>query len=293
MVRFQVPGQGTHLGVVRDGQVYDATAAGIIPDLSDFLRARNRAELLERVLAGAPAGPRLADLLQPPAPEAPHLLIPVDQQEIWAAGVTYPLSRDARMRESAEPDVYEKVYSAARPELFLKATPHRAVGPGQPVTIRGDSGWDVPEPELVLVISPDLEIVGYTVGNDVSSRSIEGENPLYIPQAKIWMGSGAVGPAITLAEPGLDPREYVIQLVVYRGQEVAYAAEVAVGTMNRPLPELVEYLGRYNRFPNGVLLMTGTALVPDDSFTLQSGDRVEITIPGIGTLANPVAQAAA
>ncbi|BDG60177.1 fumarylacetoacetate hydrolase family protein [Caldinitratiruptor microaerophilus] len=288
--RFHVPGEGAHVGVVRDGRVHDATAAGLIADLAGFLASPDRLRLAERTFAEAPPGPPLSDLFRPPAPDVPHLLPPLDLQEVWAAGVTYTRSREARMRESGSPDIYDRVYDAPRPEIFFKATPHRVVGPGAPITIRPDSDWDVPEPELAVVLSPDLEVVGYTVGNDVSSRRIEGENPLYLPQAKIWVGSCAVGPVITLAGD-LDPMQSTMQMRIRRGGETVFEGSIAISQMRRSISELVTYLGRYNRFPHGAVLLTGTALVPPDDFTLLPGDRVEITISGIGTLANPVARA--
>jgi len=248
----------------------------------------------------------LADILYSPEPEklakslivrgvtyssvgSAHFLAPVDRQEIWAAGVTYKRSKVAREEESAgAAQFYDKVYSAPRPELFFKATPERVVHPGAPIRVRADSKWNVPEPELTLVISPDLRIVGYTVGNDVSSRDIEGENPLYLPQAKVYHGSCAIGPFITLsgAIPKLTDCE--IRLVIKRNKQVAFDGSTSVAQMNRTPEELVEWLGKDNRFPHGAMLMTGTGIVPPDVFSLSSGDVVEISITGIGTLTNPV-----
>ncbi len=218
------------------------------------------------------------------------LLPPVDRQEVWAAGVTYRRSKVAREEESVgAAQFYDKVYTADRPELFLKATPDRVVGPDAPIRVRRDSKWSVPEPELTLVVSPDLRIVGYTIGNDVSSRDIEGENPLYLPQAKIYHGSCAVGPVVTLARAMPRPEEVTIRLVVRRGSKIAYDGSTSLTAMARTPEGLVDWLGRENHFPNGVLLMTGTGIVPPDDFTLNTGDVVEITITGIGTLSNPVA----
>jgi len=234
----------------------------------------------------------LADLLQYPADataavaaglplfgEAVHTtLAPVDDDhEVWASGVTYLRSRDAREAESAGSNVYNKVYDAVRPELFLKAIGRRAVGPGSGVRIRPDSQWNVPEPELVLVVNRWIEIVGYTAGNDVSSRDIEGENPLYLPQAKVYDRSCALGPGVVLA--GADELgDLPITLRVVRGGVEAFAGETTTSQMRRGLEELVEYLGRDLAFPDGALLMTGTGIVPDDSFKLQPGDEVEVAV---------------
>lgn len=217
------------------------------------------------------------------------LFPPVDAQEIWAAGVTYLRSKKAREDESAgAARFYDLVYTAPRPELFFKATPARVVGPGQPIRVRADSRWSVPEPELALVVSPDLRIVGYTIGNDMSARDIEGENPLYLPQAKVYKQSCAIGPCVTLAT-ALPPREQVaIRLRIERGGTVAFAGETSLARMARPLEELVDWLGRENEFPNGVILLTGTGIVPPDEFTLQTGDVVSITIDGVSELVNPV-----
>jgi 2-dehydro-3-deoxy-D-arabinonate dehydratase len=219
------------------------------------------------------------------------LLPPIDQQEVWAAGVTYLRSKTAREEESAAgggASFYDKVYTAPRPELFFKATSQRVVGPGQPIRARADSRWTVPEPELGLVISPDMRIVGYTIGNDVSARDIEGENPLYLPQAKVYKQSCALGPCVTLAA-AMPPRESVrICMTVKRGDAIAFEGETGLDRMARPLEELVDWLGRENEFPNGVILLTGTGVVPPDNFTLLAGDVVSISIDGIGTLTNPV-----
>lgn len=217
-------------------------------------------------------------------------LAPVDQQEIWAAGVTYKRSKVAREEESkGAAQFYDKVYSAPRPELFLKATPTRVVNPGDPVRIRADATWSVPEPELTLVISPAGKIVGFTVGNDMSSRDIEGENPLYLPQAKIYKGSCAVGPVVTLASAMPALPEVEIKLVIARGGKTAFEGKTTLAQMARTVESLAEWLYKENEFPNGALLMTGTGIVPPDDFTLNRGDKVSITIAGIGTLTNPVA----
>jgi len=216
------------------------------------------------------------------------LLAPIDWQEVWAAGVTYLRSRDARMEESQEKSVYDRVYETDRPELFLKATPHRVSGPGQPVGIRGDSTWDVPEPECTLVINSGGEIMGYTIGNDVSSRSIEGENPLYLPQAKMFDKCAAMGPVIALVWEVDDPANLAIAVKVTRHDAVAFQGETSTNQMHRTFKDLKTYLFRHNHFTHGVFLMTGTGIVPPSEFTLEEGDVVEITIDGIGTLVNPV-----
>ncbi len=217
-----------------------------------------------------------------------ELAAPIDLQEIWASGVTYLRSRDARMEESTQKDVYDIVYEAERPELFFKATASRVSGPGETIGIRSDSTWDVPEPELALVINKQGEIVGYTIGNDVSSRSIEGENPLYLPQAKVYAKCAAVGPHIALVSELANVGDLKIRLVINRNNEVLFDGNTATSQIHRPLDELVSYLRRHNEFPHGVILMTGTGIIPPSEFTLEDGDLVEITIDGIGTLQNPV-----
>lgn len=223
-----------------------------------------------------------------PVPGAVRTVAPLDDQEVWAAGVTYLRSRDARMEESDTPDHYDRVYVADRPELFVKAAPGRIRGPGEETYIRGDSTWDVPEPELTVVADASGAVVAYTIGNDVSSRSIEGENPLYLPQAKVYRGSGAVGPAlVTVSEaPPLDEME--VSLTIRRGGAVVYDDTVDVADLRRPPDELVAWLFRCQDFPRGVALMTGTGLVPDPDFTLDAGDEVTIAITGLGSLTNTV-----
>jgi 2-dehydro-3-deoxy-D-arabinonate dehydratase len=217
------------------------------------------------------------------------LLAPIDRQEVWAAGVTYKRSREARERESAgAASFYDKVYNADRPELFFKATPHRVAGPGAGVRIRRDSRWNVPEPELTLVLSPRFKLVGYTAGNDMSSRDIEGENPLYLPQAKVYDHSCALGPVITLA-PAMPPlAEVSIRLTIDRAGQAAFNGSTSVAQMKRTPEDLIPWLGRDNTFPDGVFLLTGTGIVPPDDFTLASGDLIRIEISGVGCLSNTV-----
>jgi 2-dehydro-3-deoxy-D-arabinonate dehydratase len=215
-------------------------------------------------------------------------LAPLESQEVWAAGVTYFRSRTARMEEAEEAgggNFYDRVYEAPRPELFLKATPHRVVGTGQTMKLRSDSKWIVPEPELVLAINSHGEIFGYTVGNDLSCRDIEGENPLYLPQAKTFDRCAAVGPAIWVSKTP-PAKESQVRLVVRRGNSMAVEGATTLAQIKRSYEELVGYLFHDNSFPQGCLLMTGTGIVPAGDFSLQKGDVVEIEIDGIGTLIN-------
>jgi len=218
------------------------------------------------------------------------LLAPMGNQEVWAAGVTYMRSREARIEESKDSgggDFYAKVYDAERPELFFKATAYRTVGPGEPVRIRKDSKWNVPEPELTLFICSKGTIEGYTIGNDMSSRDIEGENPLYLPQAKSYDGSAAVGPCLYVPENGINP-DAMIKLEILRDASVIFNGEISINRIKRKHAELVEFLFREASFPNGTYLMTGTGIIPPDDFTLSIGDEIRISIEGIGTLVNTV-----
>jgi 2-dehydro-3-deoxy-D-arabinonate dehydratase len=233
-------------------------------------------------LAGVP----LASAVLPP------LLAPVDDDtEVWAAGVTYEVSREARMAESTEAGIYAKVYSAQRPELFFKAIGWRVSGPGVAIGVRDDSTWDVPEPELAVVCDAAGAIVGYTVANDVSSRSIEGENPLYLPQAKIFRGCCGLGPWIRLAGTVPDPYALGIAIRISREGRVVWSGETSTARLHRRLDELVGYVYRGDVFPRGVILATGTSAVPGDDVTLLGGDEVVIDIDGVGTLVNPVRRA--
>ena len=221
---------------------------------------------------------------------ANSLLPPMQSQELWAAGVTYLRSKVERQEEAKDAgggDFYQRVYEADRPELFFKATRHRVVGHGGKVRIRADSAWNVPEPELTLVLNRSGNIVGYTIGNDMSSRSIEGENPLYLPQAKIYDGSAALGPCVYVpAEP--LPASTSISLGIRRAGDVIFTGSIALSMITRTFESLAAWLFRECSFPAGVLLMTGTGIVPDAPFTLHSGDEVAITIDPIGTLVNTV-----
>lgn len=219
-----------------------------------------------------------------------RLTAPIQSQEVWAAGVTYQRSREARKEEAHDAgggDFYQRVYDAERPELFFKASSRRVVGPGQGVRIRKDSKWNVPEPELTLVINARGEIVGYTIGNDMSSRDIEGANPLYLPQAKVYDQSAALGPCLLLASPELSG-DTKIELKVFRAEEPVYSGITALSQMKRGFEELVGYLYRECTFPEGCYLMTGTGIVPPTTFTLEHGDRIAISVPPIGVLENHV-----
>ena len=293
LCRFRTAWPDVHLGLVADGRLYDLAAMGRpeYSDLAAWLKA-----------AAGHVAEAIADLARVPSlvkavssaealldsESAPYLLAPLDAQEVWACGVTYEMSREARMRESNEPTIYGRVYDAPRPELFFKATPHRVVGPGEAVGIRADSQWDVPEAELTLLVTPSLEIVGYTVGNDMSSRDIEGQNPLYLPQAKVYDRCCALGPWVRLAAEGFDPLSLNVTCTVYRDGKPGFSGETSTSRIHRKLTDLVSYLGRCNSFPNGVFVMTGTGIVPPDTFTLADGDVIEIAIEGLGTLTNPV-----
>lgn len=239
-------------------------------DLADYLRAAiTEAERVE-------------------TPANDELEAPIGSQEVWAAGVTYYRSRDARMLESKSSgggDFYDRVYSADRPELFFKATPHRVVRPHGNVAIRDDASWSVPEPELTLLITPNCKIVGYTVGNDMSSRDIEGENPLYLPQAKVYNRSCALGPGVLISSAPL-PSSTEIQLQILRNGTAVFSGSTTLEAMKRDPASLADYLYRNNTFPHGCFLLTGTGIVPPDEFTLKARDEIRITITGIGSLIN-------
>ena len=254
-----------------------------------------------RIRFQGPEGVQVADLDRLPVqPLDPHtlelpapyeLLMPLCPPEVWCAGVTYRRSRDARIEESTVQDVYALVYEAERPELFLKdADCRRTVGPGQAIGVRSDSAWNVPEPEIGVVIGQGGEPTGLTIGNDVSSRSIEGENPLYLPQAKLFAGACALGPAVLAPEDWEAPLDIRMRIEDETGVEL-FTGETSTALMQRSFGELVEWLLRDNPVPEGSVLLTGTGLVPPDDFTLLPGHTVEIHVPGIGTLRNPVASA--
>jgi len=291
LVRFYRPTVGAHLGYVVDGRIYDLypyyiyvykwlrSTVGRVPVALEYF-----ADVPRRAAHSYP----LDEFLNPPTPETPHLLPPVDQQEIWAAGVTYERSRAARQEEAKDGgDVYARVYEAPRPELFFKSLGIKTVGHLDAVGIRADATWNVPEPELGLVFNPALELVGFTIGNDMSSRDIEGENPLYLPQAKVYKRACSLGPGILLAhtDQWLDSN---IQVTIERKGKAAFEGEVHTDKIRRSITELADYLGRSQEFPDGVVLLTGTGTVPPADFTLKEGDVVKITIGELGTLENPV-----
>jgi 2-dehydro-3-deoxy-D-arabinonate dehydratase len=282
LCKVQTGAGETRVGVLSEGHVRFLDLEGYVGlhTLSDILHADDPAALAHDLIDDGARNIPLGHLT---------LLAPLDRQEVWAAGVTYKRSRQARERESADAggaSFYDKVYTAERPELFLKATPHRVSGPGDRVRIRRDSRWSVPEPELALVLSPRLRLVGFTVGNDMSARDIEGENPLYLPQAKIHDHCCALGPVITLAEamPPLD--QVAIRLTIERGGQTVFDGATRVSEMARSLQDLIGWLGRENSFPAGVVLLTGTGIIPPDEFTLAPDDQIHIDITGIGRLSN-------
>lgn len=281
LCRFQLPDGMPHLGWWDGGAIVDLSGS------------RGEAVTIAGLLAdGVPlaqAATALAQGVPRHALEEVALLPPIDRQEIWAAGVTYERSRQARMSESeSAADVYWKVYVAERPELFYKGTARLTAGPGQPIGVRADSQWSVPEPELSILVDPRMRIAAFTIGNDVSARDIEGENPLYLPQAKVFTGSCALGPWIVPSESVADPYALPIACSISRAGEVVWQDATSTAQLHRRFEDLVTYLYRAMSFPDGVFLLTGTCLVPPDSLSLQSGDLVEIRIGGLGVLRNKV-----
>lgn len=279
LVRFRTADSATaRLGVVDGDAVYELTS----PSTVDAALRLSLADLQAAVQDA------LDNTRSPLRVDQIALLAPIDTQEVWACGVTYSRSRDARMEESTQKDVYDLVYEAQRPELFFKATASRVSGPDGTVAIRGDSTWDVPEPELALVVNAHRELIGYTIGNDVSSRSIEGENPLYLPQAKVYSACAGLGPAIVLVSELKDATDLAITLVIERGGEAIFTGTTSTNQLHRTFDDLLAYLHKHNAFLSGAFLFTGTGIIPPSEFTLQDGDVVSITIDGIGTLRNPV-----
>ncbi len=265
------------------GVTYDLT--DVKPSLTSFADLARISTVTE-----TPVDAVATDLLEDAPtvdPATSNYLTPIEAEEVWAAGVTYEISEQAREDESGMPEVYFNVYEADRPELFFKATPSRTIGPSERIGIRGDSDWNVPEPELGIVLYHG-EIVGYTIGNDVSSREIEGANPLYLPQAKVYDQCCAIGPCIVSDETIGDPHELGITMTITRDEEIIYEESTTTDEMVRTCDELVSYLVRHNAVPETAVLLTGTSLVPDDSFTLRENDTVAISIDGIGTLENQV-----
>jgi 2-dehydro-3-deoxy-D-arabinonate dehydratase len=285
LCKFRLDNGAIRVGLVEGSavRVLDLARSPGVQSLSDILYTAEPAKVAQGLLDRSASPIPLQDV---------QLLAPIDDQEVWAAGVTYKRSQEARERESAgAARFYDLVYSAPRPELFFKATATRVVGPGQPVRVRRDSTWSVPEPEVALVISPELRVVGFTIGNDMSARDIEGENPLYLPQAKVYDQSCAVGPVITLAGDLPASEHVTIRLAIERHGGTVFEGSALLSQMGRSFEELVRWLGRDNSFPHGAVLLTGTCIVPPDDFTLARGDRVSIDITGIGRLTNPVERA--
>jgi 2-dehydro-3-deoxy-D-arabinonate dehydratase len=290
LCRFHRPGRGARLGLVRNGAIYDVSARW--PTMTAFLQwSVGRADLDVLLGQAADAAEQVGAVTEAdraPDAQATYLLKPTDDQEVWAAGVTYERSKVAREEESAGSGIYDRVYTAERPEIFFKATPSRTVGPHEPVAVRSDSRWNVPEPELGLVVNPALELVGFTVGNDMSSRDIEGENPLYLPQAKMYARCCALGPLVALRSTLEDPRALRIALTISRAGSSIFSGETSTSRIVRSYADLIGYLGRDNLIPEGAVLLTGTGIVPPDEISIEDGDTVSIQIDGIGTLVNPV-----
>lgn len=279
-------------GSVRVASVEDQSVR--LLDLSRSATIHCLADILNE--ADPPALARLLiDETNEPLPAgAVRFLAPIDSQEVWAAGVTYKRSQVARMEESETgASHYDKVYTAPRPELFFKGNARRTSGPGEPVRVRADSHWTVPEPEFTLVVSPKGKLVGYTIGNDMSARDIEGENPLYLPQAKVYNQCCALGPCILLADQPLDRDSTKVMLSISRAGREVFRGETHLGMIVRGWDELIGWLIRENDIPDGAFLLTGTGVVPPDEFTLEDGDSVSIEITGVGTLTNPVVKAKA
>jgi 2-dehydro-3-deoxy-D-arabinonate dehydratase len=281
---FHVSGDhGQRLVVDHDGTTYDLTSVtDSLRSFTDLARTativgQSVDELTDQLLENAE---QTAASLDSP-------LTPVEAEEVWAAGVTYRISEEAREAESGMPEMYLNVYESERPEIFFKSTPNRTVGPGDSVGVRHDSDWDVPEPELGIVLY-EGETIGYTIGNDVSSRSIEGENPLYLPQAKVYDRCCSIGPCVVSSETIGDPHELTLSMVIERDGEPVYTGETSTSEMERTCEELVEYYTRHNDVPEVSILLTGTSLVPPESFTLREDDHVTIEIESIGKLSNSV-----
>ncbi|HEV8586653.1 MAG TPA: fumarylacetoacetate hydrolase family protein [Methylomirabilota bacterium] len=293
LARVALPGTGPAWGVLAEDRIeIVATDAGTNGGFfASLLQLPRPARALAERRRGAVTLKAAEVMAAPVTAAAPHLLPPLDLQEVWAAGVTYERSRVARMEETAgAEDFYDKVYTAERPELFFKGAASRVSGHNGPIRIRRDASWNVPEPEIAVLITAHGEIAGYTAGNDVSSRDIEGENPLYLPQAKVYRESCALGPVVWLTDEDAAP-VFDIAITIQRRGAAAYEGKIATSQMRRSFADLAEWLVRDNVFPAGAYLLTGTGLVPEAGFSLAPDDRVSITVPRIGTLSNRVVQA--
>lgn len=284
IIRFKKDSGVEQLAVVNDdNQIYELST----DSFQDLIRQADKASkscsqiIEEEIISKKPMNKDLTEL---------ELLTPIVSEEVWAAGVTYLKSKEARNREAKveSNSFYDKVYDAERPEIFLKSTARRLIGPNEPVGIRTDSNWQIPEPELALVVKAEGEILGYTIGNDMSSRDIEGENPLYLPQAKMWKHSCSIGPSILLADTMIDPYNLNIECRITREGEIISKGSANTSMLKRTFKELVSYLIKDNDIVDGTTLLTGTCIIPDDSFTLEEGDVIEIEIESIGILRNPV-----
>jgi len=297
VARVWVPGGGARLAVCENGTVRELISPEGLPleSLTSLIaharRARRTVSEAARQMAIRGQAYAYRDLDRSPDAARPHLLVPVVPPEVWAAGVTYERSREARLAETTAAGIYDKVYDAERPELFFKATQSRCVGPNVPVGIRADSRWTVPEPELGVVLDATGNVMGYTLGNDMSARDIEGQNPLYIPQTKIYRACCSLGPVVLVPD---EPLEQPLRLWcrIERGGREVFRGEVSTGRMRRSIPELVSYLRRANDIPPMTVLLTGTGIVPPDEFACEEGDVIEIGADEIGVLRNPAVRVA-
>jgi len=297
IAQFETLNEGIRVGVVENDNIHDLT--GVDRKLSSFLEilkesyARNMSiesfvsSLIQKSMLKTYRYDPLADF---PTSERACLRMPYQPPEVWGCGVTYIRSKQARETETTIKGIYDRAYEAIRPEVFFKATASRCVGPNEPICIRSDSRWTVPEPELTFILGMRNEIVGYLIGNDVSARDMEGENPLYLTQAKIYKGCCAVGPSVTTPDEIGNPRDLDIECKIFRKNELIFHGKTNTSRMKRSIDELRSYLCRDNPVPVGTLCLTGTGVVPPDNFSLRHGDLVEITIERIGTLQNPVIQ---
>ncbi|MGB1708232.1 MAG: fumarylacetoacetate hydrolase family protein [Rubripirellula sp.] len=282
VTKFLDQADSIRVGIVESDQLLPLQLGERFSSLAELLATENPRATIQSLGTDDPL----------PIDESVRWLPPIDDQEVWAAGVTYKRSQTARMEESeAAASCYDRVYQADRPELFFKATPHRVSGHKQPLRIRKDATWNVPEPEITLVLSPQFQIIGLTVGNDMSSRDIEGENPLYLPQAKCYDQCAGLGPWITLYDTLPAMSELQVDLKIDRNGQMVFDQQTSGSEMARSFEDLVSWLRRDNSMPSGAFLMTGTGIVPSNDFTLQAGDLVHISIAGIGTLSNPIVQA--